>query len=470
MSPPVRVAVAQINCTVGDFAGNRRRIVETAAGAVRAGADVLLTPELSLSGYPPEDLLLRGAFFQASDTALAALAEELAQFSDLRVIVGHPLAREGQRFNAASVLARGVVVGTYCKHDLPNYDVFDEQRYFRPDNRPFVFDVRGTRFGINICEDTWFSYAPQCAAAAGAQVLLIANGSPFHLGKRSQRLDVLRSNVCRHGLALVYANLVGGQDELVFDGGSFALDAQGRQVAMAPEFVERPGACDHDAIAIYGRDLANRCARHGAAAGRAVRRDSDNAGIRRLCCGPGAAVRGSAMGYHRGEHPGSGAWHLADGAIEQDRVDRVDHRQQERDGGRLLHALWRHGRRLCGHQGHHQDAGVSAGALPQRHRRRHSAAHSRACPERRAARQPDRSGLPASVRPARCGDRALHGAGCEPGANRGCRLPGARGAPDRTDDPVERIQAPAGAGWHSRHAPCFWTGLALPHYQSLPRR
>ncbi len=238
MSPPVRVAVAQINCTVGDFAGNRRRIVETAAGAVRAGADVLLTPELSLSGYPPEDLLLRGAFFQASDTALAAVAEELAQFSDLRVIVGHPLAREGQRFNAASVLARGVVVGTYCKHDLPNYDVFDEQRYFRPDNRPFVFDVRGTRFGINICEDTWFSYAPQCAAAAGAQVLLIANGSPFHLGKRSQRLDVMRSNVCRHGLALVYANLVGGQDELVFDGGSFALDAQGRQVAMAPEFVE----------------------------------------------------------------------------------------------------------------------------------------------------------------------------------------------------------------------------------------
>jgi len=255
MSPPVRVAVAQINCTVGDFPGNARRIVEAAAAAARAGAELLLTPELSLSGYPPEDLLLRGTFFRASDAALAALVAELAQFPNLRVIVGHPLAREGQRFNAASVLARGVVAGTYCKHDLPNYDVFDEQRYFRPDNRPLVFEIRGTRFGINICEDTWFPYAPQCAAAAGAQVLLVPNGSPFHLGKQSQRLDVMRANVCRQGLALVYANLVGGQDELVFDGGSFALDAHGRLVAMAPEFVEHlllvdvldgvalPGAC-----------------------------------------------------------------------------------------------------------------------------------------------------------------------------------------------------------------------------------
>ena len=238
MNSLVRVAVAQINCTVGDFAGNAKRIVAAARAAESAGAEVLLTPELSVSGYPPEDLLLRGSFFQATDTALLRLAQELAQFSKLHVIVGHPLAREGQRFNGASVLARGLVTGTYCKHDLPNYDVFDEQRYFRPDNRPFVFEIRGTRFAINICEDTWFPYAPQCAAAAGAQVLLVPNGSPFHLGKRTQRLEVMRNNVCRQGLALVYANLVGGQDELVFDGGSFALDAKGQLMAMAPEFVE----------------------------------------------------------------------------------------------------------------------------------------------------------------------------------------------------------------------------------------
>jgi len=238
MNSPVRVAVAQINCTVGDFAGNARRIVAAAGAATSAGAEVLVTPELSLSGYPPEDLLLRGSFFQATDAALLSLAQELAQFPKLRVVVGHPLAREGQRFNGASVLARGLITGTYCKHDLPNYDVFDEQRYFRPDNRPFVFEIRGTRFGINICEDTWFAYAPQCAAAAGAQVLLVPNGSPFHLGKQALRLDVMRKNVCPQGLSLVYANLVGGQDELVFDGGSFALDAEGRLVAMAPEFVE----------------------------------------------------------------------------------------------------------------------------------------------------------------------------------------------------------------------------------------
>ncbi len=235
---PLRLAVAQINCTVGDFTGNARRIAAAAETAARAGAELLLTPELSLSGYPPEDLLLRASFFHAADTALAELAREIAVHTDLRVVVGHPLAREGQRFNAASVLSRGVVIGTYCKHDLPNYDVFDEQRYFRPDNRPFVFEIRGTRFGINICEDTWFPYAPQCAAAAGAQVLLVPNGSPFHLGKQNQRLDVMRANVSTAGLALVYANLVGGQDELVFDGGSFALDAGGRLAAMAPEFVE----------------------------------------------------------------------------------------------------------------------------------------------------------------------------------------------------------------------------------------
>jgi NAD+ synthase (glutamine-hydrolysing) len=256
MSSHVRVAVAQINCTVGDFEGNIRRILDAAERAAAAGADLLLTPELSLSGYPPEDLLLRRAFYVAADEALTRLAAELQRFPELKVVVGHPLAREGQRFNAASLLARGVVHGTYCKHDLPNYDVFDEQRYFTPDNRPFVFEVHGTRFGVNICEDTWFSYAPECAAAAGAQVLLIPNGSPFHLGKQAQRIEVMRRNVSRFGLALIYANLVGGQDELVFDGGSFALDGGGKLVAMAREFEEdlllvdlvdgvpQPGRCD----------------------------------------------------------------------------------------------------------------------------------------------------------------------------------------------------------------------------------
>ncbi|MFN3565203.1 MAG: NAD+ synthase [Burkholderiaceae bacterium] len=238
MSSRVRVAVAQINCTVGDFEGNSRRILDMAASASRAGAQVLLTPELALSGYPPEDLLLRRAFYEASDAALGKLAAQLLQFPDLHVVVGHPLAREGRRFNAASVLHGGLVGGTYCKHDLPNYDVFDEQRYFTPDNRPFVFEVGGTRFGLNICEDTWYPYAPECAKAAGAQVLLVLNGSPFHLGKQALRLATMRENVSRYGLPLVYANLVGGQDELVFDGASFVLGADGALTQMAPQFDE----------------------------------------------------------------------------------------------------------------------------------------------------------------------------------------------------------------------------------------
>lgn len=238
MSSNVKVAVAQINCSVGDFEGNSRKIVEAAARAVAEGAHVMVTPELSLTGYPPEDLLLRRAFYAACDSALQRLAVQLLQYPDLAVVVGHPLAREGLRFNAASVLQGGVVVGTYCKHDLPNYDVFDEQRYFTPDNRPFVFEAGGTLFGVNICEDTWFHYAPECAQAAGAQVLLVLNASPFHLGKQAQRLQTMRSNVSHFGLPLVYANLTGGQDELVFDGASFVLAADGTVVAMAPYFDE----------------------------------------------------------------------------------------------------------------------------------------------------------------------------------------------------------------------------------------
>jgi NAD+ synthase (glutamine-hydrolysing) len=234
----VRVAVAQINVTVGDLQGNVRKIVDFAGRAANAGADVLVTTELALSGYPPEDLLLRRSFYEACDAALMGLAAELAPFRDLHVLVGHPLAREGQRFNAASLLRQGMVLGTYRKHDLPNYDVFDEQRYFTPDNRPFVFEVNGVRFGVNICEDTWYSYAPECARAAGAQVLLVPNASPFHLGKQAARLQVTRQHVSGHGLALVYANQVGGQDELVFDGASFALDAQGELAALAPQFEE----------------------------------------------------------------------------------------------------------------------------------------------------------------------------------------------------------------------------------------
>ena len=233
----VKVAIAQMNSTVGDLAGNRAKIVDLARRAHAAGADIVLTPELSLVGYPPEDLLLRNAFYAKTQQTFAALAQDLAQFPDLHVVVGLPLQDDAGlvRHNAASVLVNGQVLGTYRKHDLPNTTVFDEKRYFSSSDQAFVFAVKGVRFGINICEDTWFAHAPRRAREAGAQVLLVPNGSPYHMNKQHLRYDTMRQNVCAQGMSLVYANLVGGQDELIFDGDSFVMDARRHDLrAIAP--------------------------------------------------------------------------------------------------------------------------------------------------------------------------------------------------------------------------------------------
>ncbi|MCV2366300.1 NAD+ synthase [Paucibacter sp. DJ1R-11] len=250
----VKVALAQINVTVGDLAGNAKKIVEFARRAHESGAQLLLTPELSLCGYPPEDLLLRPAFMQACHEQLQWIASELADCLGLHVVVGHPLQREGEvdlrskswavpaRFNAASVLAGGQVWRSYAKRELPNYQVFDERRYFvsgrDAGEAPLVFDVGGLRFGLNICEDAWFDEPARAAKAAGAQVLCVLNASPFHLGKVAEREARMAERVADVGLPLLYAHLVGGQDEVVFDGASFALDAQGQLAARAAMFEE----------------------------------------------------------------------------------------------------------------------------------------------------------------------------------------------------------------------------------------
>lgn len=234
----LKIAVAQINSIVGDLAGNSQRILEAAKASQAQGALVVVTPELSLTGYPPEDLLLRPAFLLQVDAALEALCHALRQFTDLTVVVGHPKRRGEHTFNAATVIRYGKVIGHYGKLELPNYAVFDEQRYFVPDGAPCLFEVNGVRFGVNICEDVWAARAPAMAKAAGAQVLLSLNASPFHLNKMAERLEVVRANASRLGLPTVFCNLVGGQDELVFDGGSFALDTEGRIVARARQFHE----------------------------------------------------------------------------------------------------------------------------------------------------------------------------------------------------------------------------------------
>ncbi|PHV49861.1 NAD+ synthase [Janthinobacterium sp. BJB301] len=253
----VKVAIAQMNSTVGDLAGNRAKIFDLSRRAFEAGADIVLTPELSLVGYPPEDLLLRNAFYAKTQEAFAGLAADLAQFKDLHVVVGLPLQDEkGVRHNAASVLLNGEVLGTYRKHDLPNTTVFDEKRYFTSSDQAFVFGVKGVRFGINICEDTWFEHAPMRARAAGAQVLLVPNGSPYHMNKQHLRYETMRKNVSAQGMALVYANLVGGQDELIFDGDSFVMDAAGTICAQLRHFEEDLQVVDFDGATPVPQALA----------------------------------------------------------------------------------------------------------------------------------------------------------------------------------------------------------------------
>ncbi len=203
---------------------------------------------MALCGYPPEDLLLRPAFIRACADELKRLAQELQAYPGLAVVVGHPHApgahadlrttatQQPLRWNAASLLRDGRVEATYGKLELPNYQVFDERRYFTSVGEPVVFEVGGVRCGINICEDAWFAEAPRRARAAGAEVLLVLNASPFHLGKAGMREAVMAQRCRETGLALVFAHGVGGQDELVFDGGSFVLDVAGSTVARAPQF------------------------------------------------------------------------------------------------------------------------------------------------------------------------------------------------------------------------------------------
>ena len=230
----LKVAVAQINCTVGDLAGNVARILAAAAEAQQQGADLLLTPELALCGYPPEDLLLRPDFYRACARELSVLAGKLP----LPAIVGHPEMRGNLRYNAASLLRGGRIEASYYKHRLPNSEVFDEERYFATGDESCVFEFAGVRVGLAICEDIWLPGTVEATRAAGADLLLALNASPFHMNKPATRQAVLRERIAGTGMPAIYCNLVGGQDELVFDGHSFALDAAGRLTHQLPAFEE----------------------------------------------------------------------------------------------------------------------------------------------------------------------------------------------------------------------------------------
>lgn len=246
----LRIRVAQLNFFVGDLAGNSRLIADAARQAHAEGIHLLLTPELSICGYAAEDLFLRPAFVQACVDAVEKLALELKGLKGLTVVVGHPVGGDSrsrsvtvpERFNAASVLRDGQIVGQYAKRELPNYQVFDERRYFAGGSDVCVFEAgdgdHPTKVGLLICEDAWHAYPADETKAAGAEVLAVINASPFHTGKGVEREAAMKERACVVGLPLVYAHLVGGQDEVVFEGHSFAVNGDGALAARASSFAE----------------------------------------------------------------------------------------------------------------------------------------------------------------------------------------------------------------------------------------
>jgi NAD+ synthase (glutamine-hydrolysing) len=250
----LKICTAQLNYCVGDMRGNAQKIIDAARSAYAEGVRLLLTPEMAICGYAAEDLFLRGSFIEACDDAVNLVARELAWLKGLTVVVGTPTHGDSgkgqrtrsvevqQRHNAARVLREGAVIATYAKRELPNYQVFDERRYFTPGQGVCVFEAGegadSVRVGLLICEDAWFEEPARLAKEAGAEMLVVINASPFHVGKGGERELMMRQRVLATGLPMVYAHLVGGQDEIVFEGHSFALQADGAVAGRAVSFRE----------------------------------------------------------------------------------------------------------------------------------------------------------------------------------------------------------------------------------------
>lgn len=257
MSQKLRIALAQANFCVGDIAGNSARIIDLARQAEKAAAELIIFPELALTGYPPEDLLFRPGLHRR---VRAALSEIAATTSSMHLIVGYPEQVGAQIFNSCAVFHGGVQRANYRKQHLPNYSVFDEKRYFVPGDKPCVVDILGIKFGLSICEDIW---TPETAAqnkAAGAECICNINASPFHIGKLSERNHAVTQAAQLSQLPIAYVNAVGGQDELIFDGASFTVDHAGNITAQAAAFSESLFIVDavraSDRVELSGQQIA----------------------------------------------------------------------------------------------------------------------------------------------------------------------------------------------------------------------
>jgi len=242
MTRPFRIALAQLDLLVGDVHGNAKRVIHVAQQAhSELGADLVLFPELTLSGYPPEDLLFHRGFRRQIEAGLEKVRQEVRETC---VLVGFPEYAGGGIYNSAALIAGGAITAIHRKAELPNYKVFDEKRYFRAGAQPTVVDIRGIRVGLLVCEDIWEAQSAQLARSDGAELLVTINASPYEIHKQREREEVARARVLDVRLPLVYVNMVGGQDELVFDGNSFIMDAEGAVVMRAPAFTEGTYAAD----------------------------------------------------------------------------------------------------------------------------------------------------------------------------------------------------------------------------------
>ena len=233
MSNRIRLCLAQENFCVGDVDGNKSLIIDAIAAAKARGVDIIAFPELAVTGYPPEDLLFRPGLHEQVKAALS----ELARHADgIHVIVGYPEKDGSALYNSAACLLNGKLIANYRKQQLPNYAVFDEKRYFDPGNEITIVEVKGVRFSLSICEDIWVADTARNARAANADMIININASPYRIGKREARLQALTRGIDVSGLPVAYVNLIGGQDELVFDGGSLVIDEKSNVIAQAPEF------------------------------------------------------------------------------------------------------------------------------------------------------------------------------------------------------------------------------------------
>ena len=243
MTDKLRIALAQLNPTVGDIAGNLKKAVEARRKAAFAGADLVVFSELFLAGYPPEDLVLKPAFQRAAAEAVGDLARQTADGGP-GVLIGAPWVEEGRLMNAVLYLDQGEIKGHTYKVDLPNYGVFDEPRVFQPGKPPGPLNIRGVRIGVPICEDIWLTDVVECLEETGAEMLLVPNGSPYDAGKFDARTQLVVSRIRESGLPLAYVNQIGGQDELVFDGASFVVNADFSLAVQMPAWEEKIAITD----------------------------------------------------------------------------------------------------------------------------------------------------------------------------------------------------------------------------------